>query len=181
MPTTTHISDAMRSIVGRPYNQQVSFPIDASDIRRWAIATYYPEEPPRLFWDEAYARTTRFGGIVAPEEFNPFAWMVASPAGLKKTAVDPSVPHALRTELGVEGQHGVKGPGLLHMLNGGAELLYPGPRMRPGDVITSVTRIAEYSEKEGRLGLMLFTISETDWTNQHGELVKRSRNTLIRY
>src|SRR5215217_6356724 len=40
------------------------------------IAVYWPEEPPRLFWDEEYAGTTRFGGIVAPQDFNPFAWPV---------------------------------------------------------------------------------------------------------
>ena len=53
--------------------------------------------------------------------------------------------------------------------------------MRPGDVITSVSRLAGYSEREGRLGLMLFTTSEDTWTNQRGETVKTSRNTLIRY
>ena len=56
-----------------------------------------------------------------------------------------------------------------------------GTRMRGGDVITSVTRLADYTEREGRLGLMLFTIAEASWTNQSGELVKRTRTTLIRY
>ncbi len=51
-----------------------SAPIRDSDIRRWALAVYWPAMPPRRFWDEAYARTTRWGGIVAPDEFNPFAW-----------------------------------------------------------------------------------------------------------
>ena len=53
--------------------------------------------------------------------------------------------------------------------------------MRPGDVITSVSRLAEYREREGRLGLMLFTVIEDVWTNQSGELVKRTRSTVIRY
>jgi hypothetical protein len=53
--------------------------------------------------------------------------------------------------------------------------------MRPGDVITSESRLAEYSEREGRLGLMLFTTTEDTWTNQNDEVVKRTRTTLIRY
>jgi hypothetical protein len=53
--------------------------------------------------------------------------------------------------------------------------------VRPGDVITSVTRLAGYSEREGRLGLMLFTTTEDTWTNGDGALVKKSRMTLIRY
>jgi hypothetical protein len=53
--------------------------------------------------------------------------------------------------------------------------------MRPGDVITSVSTIGEYSEREGRLGLMLFSTTLDSWTNQRGETVKTSSNTLIRY
>src|SRR5207302_1306356 len=50
-----------------------SYPVGQSDIRRWAIATYWPEKPPPIFWDEEYARSTRWGGIIAPPDFNPFA------------------------------------------------------------------------------------------------------------
>ena len=175
MSTTTYVSDAMQAAVGSIYGRQRSYPIDASDIRRWAIAIYYPQEPPRLFWDEAHARTTAFGGIVAPEDFNPFAWMTAEPEGVQAR------PKAGRPDEFVEGKLGVPGPGLGHMLNGGLSVTYGPARMRPGDVITSETSLAEYREREGRLGLMLFTISETRWTNQRDELVKSSQNTLIRY
>jgi hypothetical protein len=75
---------------------------------------------------------------------------------------------------------GIPGPGLKYQLNGGMKVEY-GTRMRPGDVITSVTRLAGYSEREGRLGLMLFTVSEQTWTNQSDELVKRIKMTGIRY
>ena len=57
----------------------------------------------------------------------------------------------------------------------------PHARLRPGDVITAVTRLSDYHEREGRHGLMLFTIMEDTWTNQLDEVVKRSRSTLIRY
>ena len=54
-------------------------PISLNDIIKWAIAVYWPEQPPRLYWDEDYAKTTRFGSIVAPQDFNPFAWPVDRP------------------------------------------------------------------------------------------------------
>jgi hypothetical protein len=171
MPERTYVTEAMRGIVGREHGEQISFPIDASDIRRWAMAVYYPDDPPPLFWDEAFARTTVHGGIVAPEEFNPFAWMTAPGPRQREQGVPG----------GVEGALGVESPPLVHLLNGGAETEYSGVRMRPGDVIRSVNAIAEYREREGRLGLMLFTISETRWTNQRDELVKLQRSTLIRY
>jgi len=170
---TSVITDGMRAAIGRETGRSVSFPISVSDIRRWAVAVYYPEEPPRLFWDEDYAAKTVHGGIVAPEEFNPFAWMAADPPGLPPSVggYDPD-----RTEKVL----GVDPPGLTNLLNGGMEVDY-GARMRPGDVITSVSRLAGYKEREGRLGLMLFTSSESVWTNQRNEMVKRTVGTIIRY
>jgi hypothetical protein len=169
----TYISEAMLAAVGSELERRVSYPIAPSDIRRWAIAVYYPAEPPRLFWDEAYAAGTRYGGIVAPEDFNPFAWMSAEPAGLPPRAggYDPNV---------TEKRLGVPSPGLTFQLNGGMICEY-GVRMRPGDVVTSVSRLGGYHERDGRLGRMLFTVMTSTWTNQDGEVVKTLDNTLIRY
>ena len=169
---TTHVTEAMRGAIGGEITRRVSYPITESDIRRWAMAIYYPEEPPRLYWDEEYARGTAHEGIVAPLEFNPFAWMTAQPKGLVRQG--PHNPDMIENSLGIAG------PGLKFMLNGGMESQY-GARMRPGDVITSVRRLAGYNEREGRLGLMLFTISEDTWTNQRDEMVKIHRDTLIRH
>ncbi len=171
----THISSGMQAAVGRRTSRRVSFPISASDIRRWALAVYWPEPPPSLFWDERYAATTVHEGIVAPEEFNPFAWMSAEEEKLPVADTErPNDPDRLERSLGIEG------PGLAFQLNGGMEVTY-GVRMRPGDVITSEGRLARYTEREGRLGLMLLTVTEDTWTNQRDEMVKRTRSTLIRY
>jgi hypothetical protein len=172
MPGTS-ISAAMSAATGRELGSRVSFPVSESDIRRWAIAVYYPEEPPRLFWDAGYARSTRHGGIVAPEEFNPFAWMAA-------VQDPPPAPGGPETVSHVELALGIPGPGLRHQLNGGVTVRY-GVRMRPGDVITSRNRLVGYAEREGRLGLMLFTTTEDAWTNERGELVKVTTTTGIRY
>ena len=172
----SNVSAAMRDAVGRTLARQVSFPVSESDIRRWAIAVYYPQEPPRQFWDEVYAKSTPYGGIVAPEDFNPFAWMAAERDEPRAEIDQNDQNDPDRTERLL----GIHGPGLKFQLNGGMEVEY-GTRMRGGDVITSVTRLADYTEREGRLGLMLFTIAEASWTNQSGELVKRTRTTLIRY
>jgi len=169
---TSYVTDAMRSVVGRELGRQISFPIAESDIRRWAVAVYYPAEPPRLFWDAEYAAGTVHGGIVAPEEFNPFSWMLAEPPGVARSPdYDPGV---LEVALGVDP------PETHFQLNGGTEVAYGG-RMRPGDVITSVTTLHGYAERDGRLGRMLFTTLESIWTNQQDEQVRRSRGTVIRY
>lgn len=172
----TWITDEMRGIVGNTYGEErSSLPIETSDIRRWAAAIYWPEAPPRLFWDAAYAATTVHGGIVAPEEFNPFAWFTAEGPNLP-----PTFEGVVRSG-GVEETFGIEPPATSHILNGGTEIEY-GVRMRPGDVITSgKTRLLEYKERQSRLGLMLMTVNETTWTNQKGEMVKVTRGTGIRY
>ena len=161
----------MRGAVGRELRRLTSFPISESDIRRWAVAVYFPETPPAEFWDAEYAAGTPAGGIVAPEEFNPFAWMVASSRMPDVSLNDPD--H-------VERSVGVPGPGLQFMVNGGIEVEYVTP-MRPADVITSSIRLAGYEEREGRRGHMLLSKMEDVWTNQRQEIVKRCRSTLIRY
>jgi hypothetical protein len=157
----TYITEEIRKMLDVERDVMISPPIGDSDIRKWAIAVYWPETPPRQFWDVEYARSSRWGGIVAPQEFNPFAWPVE-----RKEA----------TRLG--GPIG-KGPGE-RVLNGGSEAHYYAP-MRPGDVIRSGTKLVEVYEKTGRLGVMMFLINETTWTNQQGEVVKVDRKTSIRY
>jgi hypothetical protein len=172
----TWISDEMRAAVGREFGAtRESVPISLSDIRRWALAIYYPESPPRLFWDEDYAASTPYGGVVAPEEFNPFAWI---------TAAGPNLPSNFEGTIrgsGPEETLGISGPQTSFILNGGLEMVH-GARMRPGDVITSgLTKLLEYRERQTRLGLMLITITETTWTNQGGEMVRITRGTGLRY
>ncbi|HWO94200.1 MAG TPA: MaoC family dehydratase N-terminal domain-containing protein, partial [Dehalococcoidia bacterium] len=49
----------------------------------------------------------------------------------------------------------------------------------PGDVISSVTRIAAIEEKTGRSGRFVLVTRETVYTNQDGVVVARSRNSSI--
>ena len=159
----TLVTQAMRDAQGVWGNERVSFPVSESDIRRWAIAVYWPETPPRVYWDADYAATTRWGGIIAPQDFNPFAW----PPERSGPASAGAMP----------GQKPKKGE---NVLNGGQKDTYLTP-MRPGDVITSRTRLSHWEEREGRNGLTLFQYTETEWRNQNDEVVKTRLSTSVRY
>jgi hypothetical protein len=161
------ITDGMRGLVGRPFNCARSYPVSASDIRKWAIAVYFPDPPPPRYWDEDGEH-----GLVAPEDFNPFAWLTAEP-GMAARRADFDADH-------VESQFGVRGPGLRTNLNAGLDTTY-GARIRPGDVLTAESQIVSYEEKTGRMGRMLLTVVRTVWTNQRGETVKSTDQTSIRY
>ena len=141
-----------------------SHAVTESDIRKWAIATYWPEKPPPVYWDEGYARNSRWGGIIAPRDFNPFAWPVDRPAGPPSAGARP-------------GQTPKKGE---NVLNGGQADTWFNP-IRPGDVLTLRTRLSHWDERTGRLGLTLFTYTEIEWHNQDGELVRRRISTGVRY
>lgn len=173
----SNITEAMKAAVGTETSRSWSYPISESDIRKWAIAVYWPEPAPAVFIDPEAAAKTVHGGIVAPEEFNPFAWGAAKDELLIKGGL-PSrqVNDPDSTELAL----GIPGPGLKFMLNGGMICEY-GVRMRPGDVITSTNSVGDYSEREGRLGLMLFSRGISTWVNQNGDMVKKTTSTLIRY
>lgn len=175
----TNISEEMKGLVGRTMETVVSFPIERGEIRRWAMAIYYPDPAPKEYWDESSPEAAAYGGIIAPADFNPFAWMAAERKGPGVT------PLAIAPEIAAAGawEHhlGVAPPDLRKGINGGIEAIAGDVPMRPGDVITTVTAISEYAEREGRLGLMLFITLDHVWTNQRGEHVKTLRTTYIRY
>ena len=149
--------------------EHVSPPVSESDIRKWAIAVYWPQTPPRIYWDVDYAATTRWGTIIAPADFNPFAWPIveARPesAERQRPKADRDAPRSAKGRRG---------------MNGGQVDTYGVP-MRPGDVITSRSRLRDWDERETRLGLTLFSYSETEWRNQDDALVKVRVATAIRY
>ena len=145
-------------------NERISPPIAESDIRKWAIATYWPEKPPAIYWDAEYALKTKHKGIIAPSDFNPFAWPIDRPPR----------PNVSSTSKGGKGSKGKTG------LNGGQTDTYRVP-MRPGDVIKAKSRLKDFNERQGRMGLMLYTFTETEWTNQENELVRTRISTGIRY
>ena len=145
---------------------RTSPPISLSDIRKWAIATYWPETPPPIYWDEDYAKTTRHGSIIAPLDFNPFAWPIHRPKR-------QNLP---RTEQTGANQQRRRTTGM----NGGQVDEYGKP-MRAGDIIRAKTRLKDWEEREGRLGLTLYAYSETLWLNQHDDMVRLRTSTAIRF
>lgn len=146
----------LRAKVGEKGEERVSLPITLNDIQKWAIAVYWPETPPRQFWDEEFARSTRWGGIIAPAEFNPFAWLIS---GARSIGVGLQLDD-------------------FPSVNAGTESNYGEP-MRPGDVIRSNSEIVDVYQKIGSTGALTFCVSEDRWTNQHGEMVRTLRHNII--
>lgn len=146
---------------GRTLDPVSAPPVGVNDIRRWAIATYWPERPPAVFMDDDAAAAGPWGGLVAPRDFDPFAWMLDRPWS-------GDWLWGMGTEPGKR------------VLNGGQRNLYFEP-IRPGDVISVTRRFVDVVERETKRGPMVFFTSEFRWTNQRDEPVRLGYQTTIYY
>jgi acyl dehydratase len=160
--TGVHLDEATLDHLGRPLEVLHSLPVDANDIRRWAQAVYYPAAAPPEFTDIDLAAKGAWGGMVAPRDFNAYAW-------------NPDYhPEAYPWMRGMGTEAGGRG------LNGGQCSWYFAP-IRVGDVIASEVTLIDAFERDGRLGTMMFLVDEARWTNQRGELVRIGQRTSIYY
>ena len=149
--TSPFITDEMRERAIGVESGPVVLEVEKGAIRRFAEAV---GDSNPLWSDEVAARKSRYGGIIAPPTF------------LRSMRLaQPELPFEIPFN---------------RLLDGGSEWEYFEP-VRSGDRISAVARIVELSERSGRLGTMLFLISETTYENHLGEVVATQRNTRISY
>ncbi|HVA68113.1 MAG TPA: MaoC family dehydratase N-terminal domain-containing protein [Candidatus Binataceae bacterium] len=125
--------------------------IERGAIRRFAEAV---GDSNPVFNDEAAARHTPFGGMIAPPTFC--------------RSISAAIPDIKLNMAQFRG------------LDGGSEWEYFEP-IRAGDRITVVSKVADLRESAGKLGPMVFITIETSYTNQFGQLCAVQRATGIRY
>jgi acyl dehydratase len=131
-------------------------PVHVNDIRRWAQGM---QNPNPLYYDDRFAGAGRFGRIVAPQSF-----AVATDVGHGATpAIQGTIPGS-------------------HMIFGGDEWWFFGPRIEPGDRIKGERMLFDYRVTETRFaGPTMFSRGDTTYINQRGEMVAKQRSTSIRY
>lgn len=64
-------------------------------------------------------------------------------------------------------------------MNGGTEYEYSKPAF-VGQTLACTARVADIYEKQGRSGIMVFTIIESIWRDEQGDVVTKGRLTGIR-
>jgi hypothetical protein len=175
-PDETHlITQEMLDWVGSRSLPLTSPDISESDIRRAAIAMYWPEVPPRIYWDSNYAIETVWKGIVAPAEMNPFSWIVG------RAHIGPQPNRINSDQNTIEESRQLRPPGApKNYLFGGLKSSYYS-LMRPGDKITSIITSTDVYEKKGSTGQMLFYLTNEIWTNQNNKTIKETVTTNIQW
>ena len=130
--------------------------IHVNDVRRWAQGM---QNPNPLHFDVDYAADSVFGQIVAPQSYT----------------VNCTVGHGATPAI----QGYIEGT---HMLFGGDEWWFKGPRVFPGDLVTSDRMLYDYVVKETKFaGPTMFSRGDTNYLNQRGQVVGKQRSTSIRY
>jgi acyl dehydratase len=146
-----YVTEEAKKQIGKS-SEPRTYDVERGAIRRFAEAI---GDSNPLFNNEAEARKTRFGGIIAPPTFCR------------------SLPSTGLTDIKLDM------PGY-RALDGGSDWEYLEP-IRAGDRITVQSKIADLRESEGRLGTMVFITTETTYTNQFGKVCVIQRSTGIRY
>jgi acyl dehydratase len=153
---TLDCSDIER-FLGKPMQPaRIRDPLGNTNIRYWAQAMHYPN---RLHYDDDFAAESRYGRIVAPQSF-----AVATDDGHGAApACVGTIPNS-------------------HLIFGGDEWWFHGPRMFAGDLIRNERVPFDYVVKETKFaGPTCFQRGDNHYYNDRGEKVATQRSTSIRY
>ena len=169
-PEERELYEGFKEKIGQefvPHNHEMFFFFGNEDtallsrIQRWAIVN---EDFNALWFDEEYAKQSRWGGIIAPPLFliaindgmGPAASLVRdiySPDCVVKREKYPTFRGSMQTSCDWE-------------------FFEP---VRPGDKIDTKSKRTEIYWKQGTRYRLLFTSGETTFTNQKGQLVAHCR------
>ncbi|MGC1506963.1 hypothetical protein FT643_15350 [Ketobacter sp. MCCC 1A13808] len=131
-------------------------PLHNNDFRRWVQAMHYPN---LLHYDHDFAAEGRYGRLVAPQSFAVAAddGHGAVPACVGK------IPDS-------------------HLIFGGDEWWFYGPKVFGGDSLTNEKVPFDYSVKETKFaGPTCFQRGDNNYYNQDGDFIAKQRSTTIRY
>ncbi len=155
-PDTFDTTDVDRWIGVPLGGGELKDPIAPNDIRRWAQGM---QNPNPLYFDERYATASRFGRLVAPLSFA----VCTDDSHGAAPAIQGTIPGT-------------------HMLFGGDEWWFFGPRIYPGDTFRQDRMLFDYKVTQTKFaGPTMFSRGDTSYVNGRGEIVCKQRSTSIRY
>jgi acyl dehydratase len=158
------LPEEVSKFIGKAGDVRV-FEVEKEPIRRFADAV---GDPNPLYRDEEYARSSRYGSIIAPPGFISSPWFSQPKSGTPSSSAREELRDALR-------KAGYTNPAAV---DAGIEYEFFCP-VRAGDTIAFTSTIKDVVEREGKTGKMAFITTETNYTNQNGDLVATARGTAI--
>ncbi len=152
------VTDSLKEMIGRAEDPVVQ-KVEEGAIQRYARSV---DDPNPLYNDVEYAVRSEWGRLMAPPGFS--GWSV------KAKGFDMFKMFEKLQKAGAP----------LGLLDGGVEFEFFGP-IGAGDILISVTRVANLEGRETKMGPTLVTTLETTYLNERGTVIMIMRNTLLHF
>jgi acyl dehydratase len=162
MEVATYLTPAVKALEGREDVIVGREAIGKGTVRRFAKAI---GDPNPLYWDDEYARKSRYRGVIAPPTL---IFELNHNIGGEISAEDGSSLDQVR----------LPSPPEWFLIRGGNEYEFVRPA-RPGDRVVVRRKIAEIYEKKGKTGPLVFVICEMTYSNHKGQVLGNNKETLI--
>jgi uncharacterized protein len=162
------LSEELKQFIGQSVDISI-FEVEKEPIRRFADAV---GDANPLYWDEAYAKNSRHGAIIAPPGFLSSLWFSGRPVkwGPKERPTESLGPPALMDALARAGYSKILDTGIDYEFYGMAKA---GQTVK---AVSIVTNIMERSAKEGKV---VFLVTETTYTLDDGRPVAKARSMTV--
>ncbi|MFC1943411.1 MaoC family dehydratase N-terminal domain-containing protein [Chloroflexota bacterium] len=155
------LPEEVTNFIGKPTGTSI-FEVEKGAIRKVADAI---DDPNPLYWDEEYAKNSRYGSIIAPPGFFgwPTKWTKGGPFFSEAT-------EEIRSLLAKAGHS--------QTIDGGIDYAFFCP-VRAGDTLAASSMIKHITERGDSAGKAVFVITETTYTNQNSDLVAKVRQISV--
>ncbi len=158
MTQESNMLDRLRTMIGKKMAVTSPEEFGRASIRYFAQAV---GDMNPLYWDEEYAKKTRYGGIIAPPTFvcETMQYLVGE--------VDETGGPARRFGLPIGTE-----------IRGGHDYEF-FRSVRPDDILTARWKVKDVYEKKGRSGKLYFLVYDITYTNQRNALLAINHEWLI--
>jgi acyl dehydratase len=160
VPETPYATEEAWEHLGREQVRRTD-PVSVRHIREYLAGA---DDWNPLYCDEEFARSTPYGGIIAP----PLFFLVAGRRVVPRSRL---LEDGQYDDLMIPGVFGVS-------VLAGWDIEVEG-LIRVGDVLTIREKVSSIEEKEGKSGRLIVVQKESTYTNQHGERIARDNQTVI--
>jgi MaoC dehydratase-like protein len=172
--SVNYITDEVKAVIGAESEPIEAYhAVEPSEVWRFHHATM--DQAPR-YWDRDWGEKSRYGGIVAPPTFPVHAF---------RRPPDSRDPLDAMGAPDFDGRNRRMRPGLppvevplVRLLNGGYDYEF-FRYARHGARIFCRSRFKDIYQRDGKSGTMVFVVIEDLYTNERGEPLIKTTNTLI--
>jgi acyl dehydratase len=170
-----YITPEIKALIGKEAQMDAWDEVERGAVRRFVQAVMDPDP---VYWDNEYASTTRYGGVVVPPMYPMYAFRFPPDA---PDPLDAAYDDPLYHGGSFMPRFGLPEPPvpLQRVLNGGNDVEFLA-LARPGDRLRAKSVIEDIYQKNGRQGPMVFIQMKIVISNQDGQVLLINRQTSIR-